>query len=269
MKKTTKLVFLAALSAISIFQTGCRRIEMTEQFTETLFEERFMANYDPSKSIVKEKSYKDSSQHYSINLSYPQLEGAKFAIANREIGKLINFMLEECNSAAEYRKEDIELMPDDEPYPFSKPELSTFYAVCREDAQLISLYVEVDFYNGQGAHGITERVPYNIDSKTGKVLLLSDMFKSGYDYATPINAFINKKMEENPRDYFAADTGTVSDDNPMQVYRNFDAVSDETTFVVDSSYMYVIFRLYEIAPYATGIPVFEIPLSEFGNNFLY
>lgn len=267
MKKRTRLVLLAALAAFGIFETAFGENRTPFQPNETPFGRIGMAfgenetakefiqtpigthsNADSGllDGIVKEKTYKITTPCCNIDMSYPQFEGSRCIFLNREIVKLINDMADVGRD--EKSCEEMKSMNPD-----FKAEVSSVFTVFRDDKRFVSLYIETYYYGG-GAHGMPSRIAYNISPKEGKNLTLGDMFKPGYDYATPINAFIMAQIAENPENYFP---------------EGFKTVSDKTIFVVDSSHLHIIFPPYEIAPYSSGFPTFAIPLSDFGKNFLY
>ncbi len=260
MKTAAKLAFLAALSAFGIFETAFgenktpfgeirmafQPSETANGFIQTPIGTRSEADSELSDGVVKEKTYKLTTPCCEINMSYPQFETPKCIFLNREIVKLVNELADAGND--EKNCEEIKAMNPD-----FKAEVSSGFKVLRDDKRLVSLYIETYFYGG-GAHGMPARICYNLSPKEGKNLTLGDMFKAGYDYATPINAFIRAKIAENPEDYFP---------------EGFKTVSEKTMFTIDSSHLYIIFSPYEIAPYSSGFPTFAIPLSDFGKSFLY
>ncbi|MDI6711041.1 MAG: RsiV family protein [Thermoanaerobacterales bacterium] len=89
----------------------------------------------------------------------------------------------------------------------------------------------------------------NLDTRTGKTLLLKDFFKPGEDYQSLVAGEIRKQISARPQDFYedAADrVKTIREDQP---------------FYIKEGAVVVYFGQYEIAPYATGMPEFEIPVS--------
>jgi len=118
---------------------------------------------------------------------------------------------------------------------------------------LLSIPVEYYQFTG-GAHGATEKRPYNFDLKTGRVIVLGDIFKEGYNYKKVINQEIKRQIKENNDLYF---TGPGMGFETIKVNQPF--------YLVDGG-LTVYFAQYEIAPYADGIPEFKLPFTLFGNN---
>ena len=72
---------------------------------------------------------------------------------------------------------------------------------------------------------------YTIDLKTGERLTLSDLFQSGADYITPISENIKEQMQQQ----MAEDDGKMYwVDNAEVPEWNFDKITDETSFYLDS-----------------------------------
>ena len=118
--------------------------------------------------------------------------------------------------------------------------------------RFLSLYIDYYNYTG-GAHGFTERRPYNIDLSTGQDLALNDIFAPGYDYCSIINDFINKQIKANPENFFEGDMG-------------FMGIDKQQSFYIKDGHLVIYFGLYEIAPYAVGIQEFKLPLDSFDGN---
>lgn len=117
---------------------------------------------------------------------------------------------------------------------------------------LLSLYVDYYTFTG-GAHGSTDRRPYNYDLQTGQPLELADIFQSGYDYRGLIDREISARIAAQPGDYFSGEMG-------------FTGIKDDQRFYIRDGQLVIYFSQYEIAPYAAGIPEFAFPLDHFGEG---
>ena len=132
-------------------------------------------------------------------------------------------------------------------YPIRPYQLFTRYQQCSLNDDILSLYVDYYQYTG-GAHGMTARLGYNIDLKTGKLLPLAELFKPGYDYKTVIDKEINRQIALDPETYFEGDMG-------------FQGIGKEQNYYLEGENLVIYFNQYEIAPYAAGIREFKIPLK--------
>ncbi|MDD4802198.1 MAG: DUF4163 domain-containing protein [Syntrophomonas sp.] len=133
-------------------------------------------------------------------------------------------------------------------FPIRAYNLTTRYQECYQNHNLLSLYVDYYQYTG-GAHGITNRQPYNIDLKSGQELALKDLFKTDYDYQSIINKKISDRIASGPDIYFSGDSG-------------FNGITENQSYYIQEGFLVVYFSQYEIAPYAAGFPEFKIPLSD-------
>ena len=98
---------------------------------------------------------------------------------------------------------------------------------------------------------------YTIDLKTGERLTLSDLFQSGADYITPISENIKEQMQQQ----MAEDDGKMYwVDNAEVPEWNFDKITDETSFYLDSDgHLVICFNEGNVAPMYMGCVQFVIP----------
>ncbi|MEQ8175435.1 MAG: protease inhibitor I42 family protein [Syntrophomonadaceae bacterium] len=204
---------------------------------------------------VTTKEVKEESDYMKSDLKIPVFSGfekqdvqtALNAMLEKEI---LDFKKEVASSLSEYLKDAQENNYTPNPYG-----ADTNFEICTRGKDVLSFYVDYYQYTG-GAHGGTARTAYNIDLKIGKNLAIKELFKSGYDYRTVINAEIQRQINLTPDEYFDGDIG-------------FKGITDEAYYYVKDGCLVVYFQQYEIAAYARGIPEFSIPLSTFGSQLAY
>lgn len=128
-------------------------------------------------------------------------------------------------------------------YPVLPYELMTNYHV-KSNNDIFSLEVTVYDYRG-GAHGMTNRLYYNIDSNTGKLICLKDIGDEAV-----LNKEIARQIEERKKQgemFFEGDEG-------------FNGIKEDQGFYITSEgQLVIVFGLYDIGPYAAGIMEFPIP----------
>ena len=73
------------------------------------------------------------------------------------------------------------------------------------------------------------------------------MFKD-IQYSDIINKKIKEEISKNPENYF--DSGN-----------EFKGISENQSFYIEGDNLVIYYQLYDIAPYAFGIPEFKIPLN--------
>ncbi len=100
---------------------------------------------------------------------------------------------------------------------------------------------------------MTERRAYNYDIQTGQEVTLKDLFKADYAYKATINDAIKQSISSRPDVFFDGDSG-------------FKGISDTQSYYLQDNRLIIYFPLYEIAPYASGIPEFNIALNRFGGG---
>jgi hypothetical protein len=178
-------------------------------------------------------------------------------LKNKEIQSSLNAEFEKRavdfkNEIEKQAKENYELSEQQE-YPFRTYEAFVEYKVTFNKNNLLSIPVTYYSFTG-GAHGMTIMEPNNIYLKTGKKLLLGDLFKPGYDYKTVIAGEVAKAIHADPATYF---------EDAIKTVQNF---KDNQPFYLEDGNIVIYYGLYEIAPYASGIKEFKLPVSLFKNN---
>ncbi|WP_250673653.1 DUF3298 domain-containing protein [Paraclostridium ghonii] len=108
---------------------------------------------------------------------------------------------------------------------------------------MLSIVIKVYQYSG-GAHGFYENKSYNIFMENGENLNLKDLFKENSDYKKVINSIIREQIKESKAEY------------------SFKSISENQKFYIQDDKLVIYFDLYEIAPFAGGIPEFKISINE-------
>ena len=124
------------------------------------------------------------------------------------------------------------------------------YDIKKNSDNILSIMIIYYKFAG-GAHGDYEHVVYNIDMKNGKFISLSDLFKEKIDYKTVINEEIRKQIED-----------LIKTDKQNKGIYEFEGISDKQKFYIQDDNLVIYFDLYEIAPYAAGIPEFIINVNK-------
>lgn len=142
----------------------------------------------------------------------------------------------------------------DKPEPLMTYQLYARYKLTN-NTDIISFYIDYYQFSG-GAHGITNRIAYNIEKSNGNEMQLKDIFKDNYNYKDIINEEINRQISKDPDRYFTGKDG-------------FNGIGDNQNFYIKNNTLVIYFGLYEIAPYASGISEFIIPNNLLEGNFKY
>ncbi|WP_297132461.1 DUF3298 and DUF4163 domain-containing protein [Terrisporobacter sp.] len=123
------------------------------------------------------------------------------------------------------------------------------YEIKKNSTDVVSLIIKYYKYSG-GAHGYYEYVPYNIDMRSGEFLEISDLFKEDVDYKIIINKEINNQIKLLGN----------KEENIEKIY-DFYSIKDNQKFYLQDKSIVIFFDLYEIAPYAAGIPEFPVEVE--------
>ena len=127
------------------------------------------------------------------------------------------------------------------------------YQVHFNSEELLSLEQTYTDYLG-GAHPNHYLDTLNVDLKTGKVLRLDDLFKNGSDDLSRLNIIVAQQVEAE-RDI----KGFFEEEIVINGTENF--------YITDNEDLVIIYPPYAVAPYASGIVEFIIPISEVADIF--
>lgn len=208
-------------------------------------------NEDNSNVKIVDKIYKSKNNYLDINVIVPQVTGIsdkkqEDSINDKIIKWTENWINEVKQVADEYFK--------DKPTPLMPYQLYARYKLTN-NSDIISFYIDYYQFSG-GAHGITNRIAYNIEKSSGIEMQLKDIFKDNYNYKDVINKEISRQISKDPDRYFTGKDG-------------FNGIGDNQNFYIKNNTVVIYFGLYEIAPYAAGISEFIIPNNLLEGNLKY
>ena len=124
----------------------------------------------------------------------------------------------------------------------------------KNTGNVISILIKYYKYSG-GAHGYYEYVPYNIDLRDGNNLTLKEIFKKDVDYKEIIDKEIQNQIKE---------LGKKEKD--LDKIYDFYGIKENQKFYLEDGKIVIYFDLYDIAPYAAGIPEFPIIVDDIKNQ---
>ncbi len=202
----------------------------------------------PGRVRVFSEEIRYSSPDIEVNVRIPVIRG----MSDKNFQARLNSGLE--NSAVSVKDgmiADSFAFAEDasaEGYPQRQFQLFQTYKVTYNRNDILSFYTETYQYSG-GAHGMTVRQSYNIDTRSGRTHKLKDFFRGDPNFIDKINKEIERQIAQNPDVYFS--------EGDMK----FRTIIEDQPFYVTDGAVVVYFPLYEIAPYSTGIPEFRIPAA--------
>ncbi|QZY53950.1 DUF3298 and DUF4163 domain-containing protein [Crassaminicella profunda] len=209
---------------------------------------------------VHTKKIKENKEYFEADVKIPVLSGLKDEKIQEKINQM--FKKEALDFKDEIEKWAKEGAEDAKKYDYEMRPYSVYvdFEEKKNEQDLLSIYITYYEYTG-GAHGMHNDITYNIDLKTGKLIELKDLFKENYDYEKVINEKIKEQI-----DRINKPSGENSSEDDYIYYQGFEGIRKDHSFYLKDNKLGIYFGLYEIAPYAAGIPTFEIPLSTFENG---
>jgi hypothetical protein len=194
------------------------------------------------KGIITKKIYKKGKQ-LDVEINYPELS----LLQNTALQTNINQKIE--NEATKIYQDTVDTAQNMAGDPFEAnltAEGKLDYRVTTNKNNVLSILLKAYLYEG-GAHGMSYYIPYNIDTKNGKILTLSDLFAPGTDYISEISEQVKQQMDAR---------GLTKD-----LFDPFTTIQDENDFYLTDNALVYYFQEYEYLPYSDGMPEFIIPFK--------
>lgn len=196
---------------------------------------------------ISSETIKNNNKYLKSTLEIPVIHGSNSEISNQINKKIKDDILLFYNSSAKEAEEFLDDFEMDE----SNFVADASYKIKKNTPNLVSLIIDYYKYSG-GAHGYYEYVPYNIDMRNGKIFGLKDIFNDNVDYKTIINNEISNQIKVISK----------KEESLNQIY-DFYSIKDNQKFYIEDGNIVIFFDLYEIAPYAAGIPEFSINTNKY------
>lgn len=189
-----------------------------------------------SKTIVKNDEYLEST----INM--PVITNSNKIVERSTNDKIKNDIFEFYNKSYKEAKQYLKYNPDEK----NKFVANVDFELKKNTDSALSIKVRYYTYSG-GAHGFYQDIAYNVDMRTGKFLELMDLFKDNTKYKEVIDEEIKRQIAELEK----------KDEENIGIY-NFKGIKENQNFYLQDENLVVYFDLYDITPYAAGIPEFSI-----------
>lgn len=189
-----------------------------------------------SKTIVKNDEYLEST----INM--PIITNSNKIVERSTNDKIKNDIFEFYNKSYTEAKQYLKDNPDEE----NKFVANVDFELKKNTDSALSIKVRYYTYSG-GAHGFYQDIAYNVDMRTGKFLELMDLFKDNTKYKEVIDEEIERQITELEK----------KDKENIGIY-NFKGIKENQNFYLQDENLIMYFDLYDITPYASGIPEFSI-----------
>lgn len=114
-----------------------------------------------------------------------------------------------------------------------------------KSGDVLSVIINSYYYTG-GAHGMSYMESYTVNTKTNEIYTFSSLFNHKSNYKKVILDKINAMIDKEKEFYFADAKQSVA------------ARNSNYKFYIDGDKLVIYFDLYELRPYAGGMPEFKI-----------
>ena len=209
--------------------------------------------YEILNNVLKKKLEYKGEIILKYEINYPEIKNNinEFGIPifnnknKREALKLEEYaqskLFDDAKKTYDYNKEN--------GYPIMVYELIKNYEITENNPIFISLYSDEYIFSG-GAHGNTVRKSQNFNVQIGKEIPLEYFYPNDENYVVKILQSINEQIAKQNQN----EEGTYFDNYCELVLQTFNLKN----FYVKNGNVYIFFQQYDIAPYSTGIPTFDI-----------
>lgn len=196
----------------------------------------------------------DGNDLLKVTVQYPVFTSRAYA------GTVSRLNAEYRRRAKEYHESSVrELYPEAvsqyhesraKQYPIMEYEAMLVYTITYNDGGMLSLYYDNYQFTG-GAHGITVRKSDTWNLQTGRRVPLKDLFPAGFDYQT----YITNAAARQAAEQMAKGENQYFEDYQKLIVEHF----NEDSFYLNDKGLVVYYQQYDIAPYSSGMPEFQIP----------
>lgn len=192
----------------------------------------------------------DPNNVYSIQLTYPQVQGTTDTTPNKLVMDVID------QNVHDFKIEASEQITTSEPPPPNN--LVVTSTVSRADEQFFSANLAVSTYIYHAAHPNTINSPINYSFKLKKSLETADLFKFGTDFAQLLSTISKEKLYEQYPD--RSNSAFFIESGASAQATNF------TKFNLSSDSLILIFDPYQVGPYVDGTISVTIPFTQLADN---
>ena len=166
----------------------------------------------------------------NVHLKYPQVEGLKNVVVQDKVNTQIS------NEVNAFR----------EPVVQEDHSVDVQYSLESNKNNILSLTLAESHYRKLMAHPMHYMKAMTMNTKTGQVYQLVDLFKANSDYQPRLTAIINKQIV----------------DQGMHLLKPFEGVKTDQEFYLTPDGIVIYYQLYYYTPYVNGFLKFNIPYAQ-------
>jgi len=220
----------------------------TEEITDTESDTEPDIPVDPEISVDHSRTTASSTLEngavVTLDVDSPKVTSDSYGENVSKLNDLISSEIEEFKNSYALALSDPEAAIDGD------GSYTVTYEVSRARYGTVSILLKFSVDNG-GAHGSTRCEAINFDLGSGERITLDSVFSVERDtYVDFIKQYVLTEMRKDPDAYFSTEDGALDDS------------LDTEQFLITATGIRVFFQEYDIGPYTTGVPTFDIPYSE-------
>ena len=184
----------------------------------------FSSQADPVKIVIEEVDQENT------HLKYLQVEGLVNRLVQNDINKQIT------NEAIAFK----------EPIEETGHSVDVNYSLEFNKNHILSLTLVESHYRKVAAHPMHYMKAMTMNTKTGQVYQLVNLFKTKSDYQPRLTAIINQQII----------------DKGLQLFKPFEGVTADQEFYLTADSIVIYYQLYYYTPYVYGFLKFNIPYGQ-------
>ena len=243
---------IMALFLISVlFSTPCLLYANAQQKTKETPGAAIFVMAIPNEVRIEDQQSIYTEDYLHIEVHYPKIEG----LLDKKFQKKINedFESHAMQLQKEIKKEaqrQYKEQPSDQ--PLCCYELISNYTT-KESLSDYLVIEFVDYFYTGGAHGLSQQKYITLDLQKNKIVSLNELFDDGVNYSTQLKQLIINqiKQQTNHEKYFFDD-----------FYDRIVIRENQNFYINANGDLVLIFNVYEIAPYSTGVVHFTLKKDE-------
>lgn len=224
-------------------------------------------------SFVTEVSVTSDFPYGNVGGSYPQFRNADPSFNDKIKNNIIIYKSEFENNA----KDNYEAMLDTNKLVITNEEKERIKSLFSFDVKteyvqvnpnFISILMKINAYSG-GAHGYEILYSYNYDVKNGKEISLGDLFPGTNNYLNKVSEYsrtdlykqLSNKIQITDYDEEEDYEEAIKNMNEMLSVGTEPTEDNFSIFTIEPNILNIYFSQYQVAPYAYGSQLVEMPLE--------
>lgn len=189
-----------------------------------LLAELFRQQVDPVTTVLEEVNQEN------VHLQYPQVAG----LVEEAVQNKINRQIE--NKVHAFK----------EPVTDKNHTVDSRYALELNKNNILSLTLTESHYRKQAAHPMRYMKGMTLNTKTGQVYQLKDLFTDSSAYQSRLTGLINQQIV----------------DQGLHLLKPFEGVKSDQEFYLTADGVVIYYQLYDYTPYVWGFLKFNIPYEQ-------